>query len=417
MAFQFVHLECFARKADKGGRSVSWILDEAERRLGATPHVEHPKHPKVVFGCPIDEVRRQHDDAVMDAKVVLANGRRRAVRQDQKTLVTVVASHPATMEEVSADPKVQVEYEAWEARTVQWLREQYGENLVSVIRHEDETYGHIHAYILPRDMRASRLHPGAEAKRLVKEAGAREGEDAKALNRRGDAAYKRAMREWQDSYWRSVGLPSGQTRFGPRKRRLTREESKAEQAACASVMAATEKAASIGRQASRYVENTKAKATQIISEAQAIETAAIEQAETVKRLHDAAMKQQQQAKSMLSRAKSEASRILDAARSEAARAMSWGRRLRGFLEGLQRSSIEEAARRDAAEGIERERARADEMARRAIEEAQRRRQAERLAADSAASARSIGIERDQARRELAMLRPNGPAAGVERGVR
>ncbi|PDV85950.1 hypothetical protein CO652_23860 [Rhizobium sp. H4] len=38
-----------------------------------------------------------------------------------------------------------------------WLRELYGDTLVSVVRHEDETYQHLDAYILPpsQDLKAA----------------------------------------------------------------------------------------------------------------------------------------------------------------------------------------------------------------------------------------------------------------------
>lgn len=416
MAFQFVHLECFARKADKAGRSVSWVLDEADRKPGAVPHVERPEPPKVVYGCSIEEVRRRHDEAASSARVTLANGRQRAVRSDQKTLTTVVASHPATMEELRNDPKIRVDYEAWEARTVAWLRGQYGDDLVSVVRHEDEKHPHVHGYIMPSDLRAARLHPGAEAKRLVTEAGALPGEDAKAVNRRGDKAYKGAMREWQDSYWMSVGLPSGLTRLGPGRRRLSREEWKAEQAACASVKVAQDEAANIHRQTVQYVQNTKAKAAQIAGHVEAMKAEAVKQAEAAKTLHDTAEERERNSRGLLSSAKSEAARILEAARSEAAQATTWGGRIRAFFDGLRRSSIEEAARRDAAQEIAKERARVDELLRKVADESARRREAERKANDASASARSIGMERDQVRRELAALRPKEPAVEMARGI-
>ena len=54
--------------------------------------------------------------------------------------------------------------------------------------------------------------------------------DTKAANKMGDRAYRAAMRGWQDRYWESVGLPCGQTRLGPGRRRLTRAGHEAEKA-------------------------------------------------------------------------------------------------------------------------------------------------------------------------------------------
>src|SRR5690606_2693934 len=164
------------------------------------------------------------------------------------------------MEEARGNASTAADVAAWEKRTIAWLARQYGDRLLSVVRHTDEAHAHLHAYILPDDLRASRLHPGVEAKRVVAEAGPREGEDAKALNRRGDAAYKAALREWQDSYWQHVGLPSGLTRLGPARRRLTREEWHAEQVACRAAKQAAEQAAEIERQAAALLATTTADA-------------------------------------------------------------------------------------------------------------------------------------------------------------
>src|SRR5690606_18676728 len=145
---------------------VDFILAEAERLPDACLHVAQPLPPKTVFGVDVDEVRRLHDERVGAAKATLANGRQRAIRKDQNSLLTVVASHPSTMDAVGSDPAVEAAVRAWETKTVEWLRDQYGSALVSVIRHVDETHPHLHAFVLPTDpeMRAGRLHPGLEAK-------------------------------------------------------------------------------------------------------------------------------------------------------------------------------------------------------------------------------------------------------------
>ena len=355
------------------------------------------------------DVRWLHDEATASHQVTLANGKSRALRKDQKTLVTVVASHPATMEEVRANPATAADVAAWEQRTVAWLAGQYGDRLLSVIRHTDEAHAHLHAYIVPEDLRASRFHPGTEAKRRLVDAGPREGEDAKALNRRGDAAYKAALREWQDSYWQHVGLPSGLTRLGPARRRLTREEWHAERVACRAAKQAAEQAAEIERQAVALVANTKADAAAHVASVKArtreIISSARRQADEAKRLHDAALLDRRKARNMIGAAKEEAHRILSFARSESVRLRSFGSRLRRVWDGLRRSSIRDAVRREAAADIARLRASVDDVARRLVGEARQRREAERRAADASASARAVGRDRDRLRRELAALRP------------
>jgi hypothetical protein len=97
---------------------------------------------------------------------------------------------------------------------------------VSVIRHEDESHPHLHAYLLPDDpvMTAASLHPGFRAKTAAKAAGTQPGEGDKALSKRADTAYKVAMRAWLDDYHAKVARPCGMTRLGSGKRRLTREQ-------------------------------------------------------------------------------------------------------------------------------------------------------------------------------------------------
>ncbi|MGO8332113.1 hypothetical protein ACC778_08305 [Rhizobium ruizarguesonis] len=269
MAYQFIHLESWARKPDAQGRSTDFIFDEASRKPGASVHVAHPKPPTVIYGVGIDEVRQMHDAAAAAAMTPGARGKLRKLDSKQKTLHTVVASHPYTVDEVRADPKKAKEVRDWERQTVAWLREQYGPALKSILRHTDEKQWHIHAYVLPTNdlqMRAGVYHPGVVAKKAVKAAGARDGEDGKALNKRADFAYKAAMRDWQDSYHNTVAVPCGLTRLGPARRRLTREEWKAEQAQARALKNAVERAEVLKRQGRDYIDRTKEKAAAVKAE-------------------------------------------------------------------------------------------------------------------------------------------------------
>ncbi|NTE66189.1 hypothetical protein G6M85_11270 [Agrobacterium tumefaciens] len=269
MAYQFVHLESWSRKPDAKGRSTDFIFDEASRKPIASVHVADPKPPTVIYGLGIDEVRQMHDTAAAAAMTPGARGKLRKLDSKQKTLHTVVASHPYTVDEVRADPKKAKEVRDWERCTIAWLKEQYGPALKSVIRHTDEKQWHVHAYVLPTNdpqMRAGIYHPGAVAKKAVKAAGRRDGEDGKALNKRADVAYKAAMRDWQDSYHETVAVPCGLTRLGPARRRLTREEWKAEQAQARALQNAVGRAEAVKRQGQAYINRTKAEATAVKAE-------------------------------------------------------------------------------------------------------------------------------------------------------
>lgn len=411
MSYQFVHMEVYSRKG-RNGRNVDFVLAEAARRPDACLHVENPSAPEVVFGVGVDDVRRLHNERAASAKATLASGKQRAIRQDQNTLLTVVASHPASMESLASNPSLADDVREWEGRTVAWLRDQYGAALVSVIRHGDESHPHLHAFILPDapDLRAGSLHPGQEAKRRIVSGGVADGEDGKVLNRRADVAYRAAMRDWQDSYWQAVGLPCGLTRLGPGRRRLTRDEWQAERTQVQAVRHAQDRAALIEADAASLASQAKADAAALAhaarTEADRIRAAAVEQAAIAKRLHDAAEIRFRKARAALSRATEEGKRILGAAHRKADRLRAFGGRLRALWDGLRRSAMEDRLRASVARDLARERTRADEAGRRAVEEARRRREAERRAEDAAASARAVGRERDTARRQLAALLPD-----------
>lgn len=271
MAYQFVHLENWSRKADPKGRSIDFIFDEAVRKPIACVHVPEPKAPTVIYGVGVEEARAMHDAAAAVATTTV-KGKPRKIRADQKTLHSVVASHPYTVDEVRGHKSKLAEVRDWERLTIAWLRDQYGPALKSVIRHTDEKQWHIHAYVIPTsdpEMKAMIFHPGTIAKRAVKTGGRRDGEDGKALNKRSDAAYKSAMREWQDSYHEAVAAPCGLTRLGPARRRLTREEWKAEQAQAGALKSAIERAGAVEKQGQAYIERTKAEADSIRADAEA----------------------------------------------------------------------------------------------------------------------------------------------------
>lgn len=266
MAFQFVHLEPYSRRPDSKGRSTDFVFDEASRKPIASVHVHDPRPPTTIWGVDVEEVRAMHDAAAAVAMTPGARGKLRKIQSSQKTLHTVVASHPFTVEEVRADKARLAEVRQWERLTIDWLKRQHGPALKSVIRHTDEKQWHIHAYVLPtadKELRAAVYHPGIVAKRAVMAEGRRPGEDGKALNKRSNAAYKAAMREWQDSYHDAVAIPCGLTRLGPGRRRLTREEWKAEMTQARALQRAMVEAERISELGQAYIDRMKAEAATV----------------------------------------------------------------------------------------------------------------------------------------------------------
>lgn len=411
MAFQFIHMEAFSRKGDGKGRTASFVFSEARRDPVASVHVTNPSTPVVVYGSTIDEVEAMHDAAAAVAMTAVKGGKPRKLRQDHKTLHTVIASHPYTMEEVRADPAKLREAEEWERRTIAWLREQYGSDLKSVVRHEDESHFHVHAYIVPTDdpeMRALRHHPGVVAKRAMMAAGPADVEDKKALSKKADAAYKSAMRSWQDDYHEAVGIPCGLARLGPQRRRLTRAEWQAEQVQAKALKTTIERAKSVKERGESFIAATKDDAAAIRAEVAAAKAEAARQlaaakfaTDAAKLAQDKAVEEQRKARSMMARVREEAFRVREAT----ARLQRLPGALRSLWDGLRQSRIQDRIRRSVESEVDALRRTAADASDRASVADAGRREAEARAKNLRVSLTEIGRELSAARQELAALRP------------
>lgn len=392
MGYQFIHLEAYSRKADSKGRSVHWVLAEARRDPEASLHVDAPMPPELVHGVSLDQLASLHTELADDATTTLKSGKTRKIRTDQKSLLTVVASYPTPLKEVTANSAEHESLKSWEERTVEWLHSLYGDDLVSVVRHKDERYPHLHAYILPKsdpELRALRMHPGHEAKRRVMDSHPTS-DSKKDLNRIGDRAYRDAMRGWQDSYHKAVGIPSGLTRLGPARRRLSRDAWHAEQVAARAVKAAEERAA-------RYVEAVKSKgsayADRIKAEATDIRMEAERRASEAKAAQVRASQLERQAHGVLDRAKLEAARIL----SRVAPYRKAGAFVRSIWDGLSSSRIRKKVRSEFAQQIE-------NLSREVSEEAASRRRAEQRASELEGVMRNSGLVQAATSREVSRLK-------------
>ncbi|WP_421423336.1 hypothetical protein [Agrobacterium rosae] len=408
LGYQFIHLESYARKADAKGRSTDFIFAEACRKPEASVHVPNPAPPVVVFGVGVEAVQEIHDAAAASATINVKGGHVRKLARDKKTLHTVVASYPTTMDEIRADPAKREDAQEWEKRTINWLRSQYGDNLKSVIRHEDEEYFHIHAYVVPVDqpgMSALQFHPGVCAKRRIMATAPNEVEDAKALSKRADAAYKAAMRQWQDSYHEAVAIPCGLTRLGPQRRRLTREEWQCEKVQAKALQTTTQLARQVKSSGEDFIQRTK-------SEAASIRAAANKERETAAQAAQAALAVKEQAR-----------KALEAATETIARAERYsgiGGKLRAMWDSLGESKLAIKIREEFTAEIARVQAFAKSVQRRLKDEEKRRREAERKAHEAAQDAERahnaalrMQHERDRAysmlplerQRELAAMGP------------
>lgn len=228
---QFLHLQSFSRKPNKIGQSVQQVLDEAARESEFSMHVDGPKPPNLIYGMPPQRVRKMHDELVAAGYVeaTLKDGTiaKRGIRKDRHTLLTAVASYPLLTEQVADGSADRAEYERWIELNISWLKEMFGDRLVSVVEHVDEKYPHIHAFILPlgdASCSARHLNPAWQVKEEAEALARESGKPSKEAVKFGNRAYRARGRELQDEYFTEVGLPAGLTRLGPKRERLSREQ-------------------------------------------------------------------------------------------------------------------------------------------------------------------------------------------------
>jgi hypothetical protein len=106
--------------------------------------------------------------------------------------------------------------------SVEFLKNKYGDRLKSVVEHTDEAFPHFHFYVIPRPgEKLEDIHEGLKARNHARA----NGEKVGTQNR----AYRDAMKTFQDEYSLSVSARNGLTRIGPSRRRLSRDEWRAEQ--------------------------------------------------------------------------------------------------------------------------------------------------------------------------------------------
>lgn len=216
MGPQFIEVEVFARKAAKGkkiARTAREIVSEAVREENHIHHLAEPGEPVLLFGDRPDQVLDVAEATVEAERDTLG----RKIRSDRPILLAGVASFPTAFDEM--DEESRAAYEKWKGLTLDFLRAEYGEALMSVVEHTDEPRGHLHFYAvnLATVQNTRDLHPGHGA--------AKGKEGAESM-----AAYKDGCRQFQDRYFEAVSLKVGLTRSGPKRQKLTRQEWKEQKA-------------------------------------------------------------------------------------------------------------------------------------------------------------------------------------------
>jgi hypothetical protein len=145
----------------------------------------------------------------------------RRLRPEALVVLVGAATWPVLTAEVQRDSEEYGHYLRWRDEIVAWLQSQWGDRLASVVEHLDEPRPHLHFVVAPELDLNNRLpiasvHAGHRAAAKCKEIGGKPREQK--------AAYKEAMKAFQDCYHAQVAVRFGLTRIGPRLQRLTHDE-------------------------------------------------------------------------------------------------------------------------------------------------------------------------------------------------
>lgn len=230
--YQFFHVETYAREESTKQRTqtkkksdgtytskevakekrgnVRWVIAEAKREQNSCYHIEAPQPPIVLVGD-LDQVEQEATRWAEES----TDAKGRKLRKDAHCLLAGVISLPRSEEE---------NWEQFKAKSVDWLKEKYGDNLRCVVEHQDEAHPHLHFYCVAKIGQSfDDLHEGKRAQKELKK------KNPQATKQEQNIAFAEAMRATQDDFSNRVGQRFGLARIGPGRRRLTRAQWQAEQ--------------------------------------------------------------------------------------------------------------------------------------------------------------------------------------------
>lgn len=218
-SYQFIHVNTYSRsfKSNKKGKEKGWsareIADEGSRKPGSySEEIVNPQPPIVHVGVDpqtaVDHAYAWANDQV-EVHINKKTGKevKRKLREDTPILMAGVFSVP------KGTPPEQ--WKKTMADSIQFLKDEYGDRLVSVFEHIDEDHPHCHFFVVPRhNERMYDIHDGLKAQREL----------SRNKLPHANEAYKAAMVAFQDRYFAKVGNENGFLRKGPKRERLSRQE-------------------------------------------------------------------------------------------------------------------------------------------------------------------------------------------------
>ena len=224
MKSQFMHVELYSREepakktinksknlnhqSDVRTTTVGGVLSEMKREEGFTSHLEQVNAPQVLYGS-ISDLERSIERYEAEFKTTDKNGKEKKLRKDACILLAGVVSLDRADEEI---------WDEYKTKSIEYLKNKYGENLKCVVEHTDETNPHFHFYAVGNQQQdLNLLHDGKLAvSKLAKE-------DKKKLHQ---TVYTEAMIKFQDDFYTKVSNKFGLSRTGeePRERYKSRPD-------------------------------------------------------------------------------------------------------------------------------------------------------------------------------------------------
>ncbi|MDF7611322.1 plasmid recombination protein [Escherichia coli] len=157
----------------------------------------------------ISDLERSIERYEAEFKTTDKNGKEKKLRKDACILLAGVVSLDRADEEI---------WDEYKTKSIEYLKNKYGENLKCVVEHTDETNPHFHFYVVGNQKQdLNLLHDGKLAvSKLAKE-------DKKKLHQ---TAYTEAMIKFQDDFYAKVSNKFGLSRTGeePRERYKSRPD-------------------------------------------------------------------------------------------------------------------------------------------------------------------------------------------------